>query len=644
MSHSKVVRAACAGALTLSLTSLGLVTLSEASNASDTSHHRVTIAGAKAPWATPARAVGAVKPSATLRVRVALNLRHVSAAERRLQRVSTPSSHSYGHYLSAKAFNARFAPSKAAVAKTRNYLAKHGLSQFSVAQGNRWIYATGSAAQLESAFNTSLKTYHWKGQTLRSPATDVSLPASLGRVVQSVSGLAQTSVRHPMSEKVVPDSHQVNVDRPPVSQCSNYWGQHQQTLPEFDGQTVFNTYICGYIPRQLRKAYHTNNIVKGGTTGDGVTVAIIDAYGSPTMESDANQYSALVGEPPFAPGQYTEKLFQPFDMQDECGGEAGWNGEETLDVEAVHGMAPGADVYYLGAQNCDAGIDDAFNYAVQNHVADIISNSYGYQGEDVPPAQRDLEHSMFLQAGLEGIGAYFSSGDDGDNVINGLTPQPDLSSSDPLVTGVGGTSLLLGQKATRVQETGWETSLNFVDYSGDVATYEAPAPGEFIFGAGGGTSGVYREPYYQHGVVPPALATVNGKKPMRVAPDISADGDPYTGFYYGETVDGSFGIGTIGGTSLSCPLVAGIQALASQNRHHPIGFANPLLYSLPQHAFLDVVPNAPLHYSSVAASYLGTFNVGSGSQSTAVGYDNITGRGTPNGPSLIRLESDRYPH
>ena len=643
MSHRKIVRAACAGALTLSLTSLGLVTLSEASNASDTSHHRVIIAGAKAPWATPARAVGAVKPFATLRVRVALNLRHVSAAERRLQRVSTPSSHSYGHYLSPKAFNARFAPSKAAVAKTRNYLAKHGLSKFSVAQGNRWVYATGTTAQLESAFNTSLKTYSWKGQTLRSPASDISLPASVGRVVQSVSGLAQTSLRHPMTERVVPDSHQVNVDRPPVSKCSNYWGQHQQTLPDFEGQTSFNTYICGYIPSQLRKAYHTNKSVKGGTTGEGVNVAIIDAYASPTMESDANQYSALVGEPPFAPGQYTETTFQPFDMQDECGGEAGWNGEETLDVEAVHGMAPGANVHYIGAQNCDAGIDDALNYVVQNHVADIVSNSYGVTGEDLPPAQIALEHSMFLQAGLEGIGMYFSSGDDGDNVINGLTPQPDLSASDSLVTGVGGTSLLLGKHSSRFQETGWETSLNFVDYTGDVATYEAPAPGEFIFGAGGGTSGLFREPYYQLGVVPPSLATVNGEKPMRVAPDISADGDPYTGFYYGETVDGVFGIGTIGGTSLSCPLVAGIQALASQDRNHPIGFANPLLYRLPKKAFIDIVPHAPLHYSSVAASYLGTFDVGSTSQSTAVGYDNITGRGVPYGGRLIKLESDQHP-
>ena len=69
-----------------------------------------------------------------------------------------------------------------------------------------------------------------------------------------------------------------------------------------------------------------------------------------------------------------------------------------------------------------------------------------------------------------------------------------------------------------------------------------------------------------------------------------------------------------------------------------IGFANPLLYSLPRAAYQDVVPHRTLHYASVAASYLGTFNVGS-TQRTARGYDNITGRGTPNGAILVRLES-----
>jgi subtilase family serine protease len=325
-------------------------------------------------------------------------------------------------------------------------------------------------------------------------------------------------------------------------------------------------------------------------------------------------------------------------MQSDCGGEAVWNGEQTLDVEALHGMAPGANIHYIGARNCDAGIDEALNYVVQNHVADIVSNSYGNRGEQVPADEVALEHSIFVQAATEGIGMYFSSGDSGDEVVNGLTPQPDYPASDSMVTAVGGTSLLLNKNDHRVAEVGWETSLDFVDYSGTKAMYTSPLPGEFVFGAGGGTSTLFKQPYYQKGTVPNALAKANGSTAMRVAPDIAAVGDPYTGFYIGQTVDGTFGLSAIGGTSLSCPLIAGIQAVASQDRRFAIGFANPLLYSLGNKAFADVVPHAPLHYASVSGGYLGTFDTGD-TQATRYGYDNITGRGTPNGVNFVRSEA-----
>ena len=208
-----------------------------------------------------------------------------------------------------------------------------------------------------------------------------------------------------------------------------------------------------------------------------MNVAIIDAYASPTMLADANAYARNFGEPKFKPGQYTETTFTPFNLQDECAGESGWNGEETLDVEAVHGMAPGANIHYIGAQNCDDGIDAALNYVVQNHTADIVSNSYGNTGEQVPADEVALEHNIFVQAAAEGIGMYFSSGDSGDEVVNGLTPQPDYSASDPDVTAVGGTSLLLDKNNKRIAETGWETSLDFVDYSGTKAVYSDALPG-----------------------------------------------------------------------------------------------------------------------------------------------------------------------
>ncbi|HEU5269672.1 MAG TPA: serine protease, partial [Jatrophihabitans sp.] len=203
---------------------------------------------------------------------------------------------------------------------------------------------------------------------------------------------------------------------------------------------------------------------------------------------------------------------------------------------------------------------------------------------------------------------------------------------DPDVTAVGGTSLLLNKYNQRVAEVGWETTLDFVDYSGDTATYSSPLPGDFYFGAGGGVSTLFAEPWYQRGTVPSSLAGGH-----RVVPDLAADADPYTGFYIGQTVDGQFGIGSIGGTSLACPLIAGIQAVASQHRRFAIGFANPLIYSMGSPAFRDVVPHAPIHYASTAASYLGTFDQGT-TLVTRYGYDDITGRGTPNGIVFLASE------
>jgi subtilase family serine protease len=620
----------------------GLLVSSLLTGPASAADSRVTIPGTTPAWATAGNAAGTPSASETVTFRVALKLRDAAGAEKLAVAVSTPANSNYGKYLTPAAFNARFAPTDASVAKVKGYLADEGISVVSVADGNKWVTATGTVAQVNHAFGTVLKTYSWHGKQLRAPANLVSVPSSVGSEVSTVTGLSQdATLRKPNTRTVKENTPTAkaapSATPPPASQCSDYWGQHQQTLPAAYGSTSFNTYICGYTPAQLRSAYGTAASVAKGTTGKGVTVAIIDAYASPTMLADANNYAKAVGDKPFKPGQYSELVFKPFDLQDECGGEEGWNGEQTLDVEAVHGMAPDANVLYLGAKNCDTGIDDTLNFVVNNHLASIVSNSYGWQGEDVPADEIALEHGIFVQAAAEGIGLYFSSGDDGDNVINGMQPQPDYSASDPMVTAVGGTSLLLDKSGNRFAEVGWETTLDFVDYSKAKATYESPLPGDFYFGGGGGVSTLFAQPWYQQGTVPAKLAKSRGGKAMRVSPDIAAVGDPYTGFYIGQTIDGEFIIDSIGGTSLSCPLIAGIQALASQGRKFAIGFANPLIYSLNASVFRDVVPHSPIHYASVGGSYLGTFDYGT-TLATAPGYDDITGRGVPRGALFIAAE------
>ena len=616
-----------------------LVPLVQGTSAAAAPPARVAVAGATPSWASPDRLTGTPAGTEQVAVRVGLRLRGGDAAQQLADRVSNPASPDYGKYLTPAAFTAQFAPSAGTVNQVRSFLTDAGLRVTGVATGNLWVDAVGSVAQLDHAFGTTLHTYSVGGKALRAPAGQVTVPSAIAAGISTVSGLADKVVqRSPQTRRVAPEATRraaPSATRPPASQCSDYWGQYRQTLPEAYGKTQFNTYICGYSPAQLRTAYGTDQLVSHGADGRGVSVAIIDAYASPTMLADANAYAQAFGEPQFRTGQYTETTFQPFNLQDECGGEGGWNGEETLDVEAVHGMAPGANVHYIGAQNCDTGIDDALNYVVQNHVADIVSNSYGNTGEAVPADEVALEHAIFIQAAAEGIGMYFSSGDDGDNVINGLPPQPDYPASDPDVTAVGGTSLLLNKDNQRVAEVGWETSLDFVDYSGATAAYESPLPGDFYFGAGGGVSTLFAEPWYQRGTVPPALADGH-----RVAPDLAADADPYTGFYIGQTEGGEFGIGSIGGTSLACPLIAGIQAVASQHRRFAIGFANPLIYSMRSIAFRDVQPHSPIHYASTAGSYLGTFDAGT-TLYTRRGYDDITGRGTPNGIVFLASELTR---
>jgi subtilase family serine protease len=598
-------------------------------------------------WATASHAVGAPTTRATVSIRVGLQMRHASEAESLVQQLSNPANAQYGHYVSPASFRARFAPTNASVERVKSFLQSQGISVTGVAQGNQWVSASGTVAQLQKAFGTTLKTYSVDGKHLRAPASTVSVPSALKADVSTVSGLAQSPAhRVPMHKSVKStkgNSARAGVGRtspsatrPPASQCSNYWGQYQQTLPEAYGKTRFNTYFCGYTPAQMRTIYGTDKTVAKGNDGHGVTVAILDAYANPTMESDANAYATAMGEPTFRPGQYTETVMTPFGLQDECGGEAGWNGEEALDVESVHAMAPGANIHYVGARDCDTGLDEAMNYVIQNHTADIVSNSYGWIGEAVPAEEIALEHSLFVQAAVEGIGLYFSSGDSGDEVIHGLSPQPDFASSDPLVTAVGGTSEFINERGKRINTTGWETTLDLVDYSGTEAQYTSPLPGDFWAGAGGGTSTIFAQPWYQVGAVPASLANRDGQR-MRVAPDISADADPYTGFYYGITSGGTFGIGTIGGTSLACPLVAGMQAVAEQNRSFPIGFANPLLYSLRKNAYNDVRPQRPIHFASTSGGYLGTFETGD-TQSTRYGYDNITGLGTPNGTKFLKAE------
>jgi hypothetical protein len=127
--------------------------------------------------------------------------------------------------------------------------------------------------------------------------------------------------------------------------------------------------------------------IANGHDGSGVPVAIIDAYASPTIESDANTYFSRHGLPTFKGGQFSQVVAPGTYRRPENPRQdpQGWYGEETLDVEAVHTMAPGAKVVFVGAPNNYQDLDAAMNHVVSQHLADLVTNSYGFTTEALPP-------------------------------------------------------------------------------------------------------------------------------------------------------------------------------------------------------------------------------------------------------------------
>lgn len=634
--------------------------------ATATATTRTAIPNSHPAWAKPQARVAASASGARLTLRVYLRMRDAAGATATAKAVSDPHSASYRKYLTPAQVRSRYAAGDATVRSVGAWLRSSGLSTGAVPSNNAYVEATGTVAKVQSAFGVHLGQYRVHGKTLRAADTDLSVPSTIGASVLGIVG-ANQSMSRPMhttgtatSAAATPTAAKPGDVPPPAGfrnsqPCGAYYGEKVDTTDPAYGGKQLPYAPCGYKPGQLRSAYGISSAVDHGVDGSGVTVAIVDAFASPTLYADAATY-ARRNDPghPLTAAQYSQHVFPTnpaLEPPDQCDA-AGWYGEQTLDVEAVHAMAPGAHILYVGGSDClDTSLDQALNYIVAGHKADIVSNSYGNLGEDIAADEVAAFNQIAVQAVLEGIGVYFSSGDSGDEVANLGTPSPDFSASDPWVTAVGGTSIGIGRTGKRVVETGWETGRSALTNG----AWTPGPPGTYLYGAGGGTSRLFTQPAYQRGVVPNSLAKQNqtGGRLGRVVPDISAVGDPNTGFLVGETQTFSDGVYygqfRIGGTSLSSPVFAGIMAVADNLDHYHHGFVNPLLYQFTsrtkavkdiRHANGGVVRVDYANGENASDGLLTTvrsFDYPNLTIHTTNGYDNVTGLGVPDGLLFLLL-------
>jgi subtilase family serine protease len=621
-------------------------------------------------WATHSAEVKPAPAAKSVTARVYLAARDPAVLAQAVAAVSDPNSPSYGKYVTPAQYRARFGVTPAATKKVTVWLRESGLRVSAPQQNGRYLAVTGSVTSAQRAFGTNLGIFRHDGGSYQAPAAAVTVPRDLAPYVLTVSGLNEAPARAkskvdvgttqpvvtteaPLTKKPVVVKKVVQSPYPPgyrtAKPCSLWYGQLKAVtkavtkagtvaLPTFEGKTLPYT-VCGYRPNQLRGAYGA----PAALTGKGVTVAVIDAYLSPTLRKDANQYAKNTGTAAFAANQFHTLLpAGGFTDQDSCDA-AGWSTEQSLDVEAVHGFAPGANVLYAAGRSCsDSDLFDTQAAVVDDNRASIVSLSYGSVESAQSGVQAALDTALFKQAALQGIGFYVASGDNGDELLSTGKQQVDTSGNNPYATAVGGTSLAIGQGGHYSFEAGWGT----VRYSlaSDGRSWVTPT---FYGGAGGGLSTVFARPAYQNGVLYPSTSKHRG------VPDVGMVADPNTGMIIGLTQQFPEGVHydqyRLGGTSLAAPLFAAAQALVSQALKMRLGFANPRIYAIEKEqlasgvvAFHDVTP-AVRHLANARADYTDSLSAAGGlaysvrtlgddtSLATRKGWDDVTGVGSPAG-------------
>jgi subtilase family serine protease len=627
-----------------------------------------------------AKNLGPVDPSTTITISVWLRLRNGARLDRLAQELYRKGSSNYHTWLNQSQFNKNFAPTAQAVNAVENFLTAHGFTVLSVAGNNFYIQAQGTVAEIEQAFHVRIDNFTFRGKTYRSNTGNPSVGTAMHGLVAAITGMDDFAFRPDFVRPQMPNGKpfpmiplssiptgvfaEGHCFRPPETitlpdnaTASTTW---QATYSgnrfgaDITNDTLGHLPPCGYDPNELQTAYNMKPLYSQGLDGTGQTIVITDAYGSPTIQRDAEIFSSINGLP--APDLTV--LRAPGVPNNPHGN---WAGETTLDVEWAHAMAPGAKIVLVIGPTAQS-LDEAVNWAVVHNLGNTISNSWANFEGLMNPATFVRDTRILEMAAVKGIDVNFASGDWGDNrgILGFKTAT--FPASSPFATGIGGTSLALNSDDTMAFQTAWGNNLTRLSDIAKVhfAPYIPPYHYGFVFGAGGGTSMVFPKPSFQ--------SSLPGN--MRMIPDVSMLADPFTGVEVVQTIGNTPYVFIAGGTSLSSPLFSGVMAIAAQKAGHPLGQAARLVYDLPAGAVSDVVPVgsatdvsgsttnpsgttdltasqlvAPLQITT--AFYSALFNdpqstawfalsLGTDSSlNTATGWDAVTGVGTPNGANFV---------
>jgi subtilase family serine protease len=397
--------------------------------------------------------------------------------------------------------------------------------------------------------------------------------------------------------------------------------------------------IACYGPLQFEQAYNMKPLYRAGLTGAGKTIVIVDAFGSPTIQSDLNTFDAAYSLP--SPPSFN--VITPDGPVNQNDPDApGWGVETSLDVEYAHAMAPGANILLVETPVAETEGTTGFpeivaaeNFVINHHLGDVITQSFGATEETFPNAGSIFAlRGAYFNALAHRVTVLASSGDAGPTDETAAPDGEDFypfrvnswPSSDPLVTSVGGTQLHLDANGNRTApDNVWNDS---PDVCGPPCA------------AGGGVSAVFSRPFYQDRV---AYAT--GR--MRGTPDISMSAavDGGANVFWSFPGAGTPGWVPIGGTSEASPLFSGVVAIADQAAGHDLGLIGPALYGRDDGFGSGVVDitrgNTTVTFENPSTDpFPGTHTVQG--FNAVRGYDLASGLGTADGAALVSELAGRH--
>jgi hypothetical protein len=576
-----------------------------------------------------------------------------------LQSASSPH---YHQWLTPAQYGVLYGPAQSDVKAVANWLGSHGFQVEKTSRGLNVIVFSGTIADMQSTFHTSIHEFSLNGEHHFANVSDPEIPAALAPVV---AGITQLNDFHPKpmvklgpTGKYDVTTHSIKPDFTLFSGTTPYL-----FVAPADAATIYDT------PNAALNANYT------GTTYDGTGVNIGVVGDSNINISDiANYRIAFLGET-------AANANVPTVIVD--GGDPGINGDETealLDTEVSGGLAPKAKVYLYTSSDTDltSGIFNAMGRAVDDNLVSILNISFGGCEANEGNTANAFISEIYQQAAAQGISVTVASGDSGSAVCDAdssTQAQYGLAvnayASTPYDIAVGGTDydILASDFTTYVQDQSggqntsgaapyYRTALKYIPekpwndstsvnttISQNVALVQSNGTTDIVAG-GGGASILYAKPAFQSALTPadgardlPDVSFLAGNGIYGAVWLVCGDG---SGGPDCETSGGQFTASSTftgaGGTSAAAPALAGILALIEQATGSRLGQANYVLYQLAKSNYATVFHDITTGDNSVVCA-AGSPNCGSngfmnGFDATT-GYDEASGLGSLDATALL---------